>query len=388
MSGGSSAELLVGRHVRRLFGGSGGRSAGARPRRSAVGLLVCLVVLLLALLDGCGRPPKDVTAVVGVTATSAEPAPALSDALAATLRAEADRSQKPGVPDARLVQLGRAPADVDLTPMRGGDVENDSTERVKLIDAAFGKLSAGLASRAATREQLDVLDTLRAVAEAGSGPIYLLTSGVSTVDPVNLASLGWTFDAKAVAADLRRRDLLPHLGGRSVTFVGLGRVAGAQPALDQPEEVQVKALWLAICEAAGAAHCAVDDSSVVTAAPVATDVVSVVPVPRRHGTMTVAPPSDVLFGPDSAVLLPGADVPLCGLADQLIACDAGARVDNTGHVADVVQRRAGARRDRQPRRRRPAVQRCRTRHFRLGAPPAEDTFADTRRSLIEVGALS
>jgi outer membrane protein OmpA-like peptidoglycan-associated protein len=285
---------------------------------------------------GCGQPPKDVTAVVGVTATSAEPAPALSTALLQTLRSEADHSQQAGVPDVRIVRLGAAPLDIDLTPMRGEEVENDSAQRAKLIGAAFTSLSGRLAGLTASREQLDDLDTLRAAAEAGSGLIYLLTSGVSTVDPVNLAALGWAFNPKAVAADLRQRGLLPHLDGRSVTFVGLGRVAGAQPALAQPEEDQVKALWLAICQSAGAAHCAVDDSSQAAAAPTATWLVSVVPVPR-HGTTSVDLPTDVLFGPDSAVLLPQADVPLRGLADQLIACGAGARVDLVGHVADVVR---------------------------------------------------
>ncbi|MBL7487469.1 hypothetical protein I6A60_05990 [Frankia sp. AgB1.9] len=92
LSGESDVRVLGGRHVRWFHGETSGQCAGARPRRGVVGLLVCLVVLLGVVLAGCGRPPKDVTAVVALTATSAEPAPALSDALAATMRAEAGRS--------------------------------------------------------------------------------------------------------------------------------------------------------------------------------------------------------------------------------------------------------------------------------------------------------
>ncbi|MBL7487470.1 hypothetical protein I6A60_05995 [Frankia sp. AgB1.9] len=51
-----------------------------------------------------------------------------------------------GVPDVRLVQLGKAPADVDLTLMRGGDVENDSKQRAKLIDAEFRECRRGSAA--------------------------------------------------------------------------------------------------------------------------------------------------------------------------------------------------------------------------------------------------
>ncbi|MBX6390374.1 MAG: OmpA family protein [Frankia sp.] len=301
-----------------------------------------VLVVAGALLTGCAAP-KEWTAVIAMTATSAEPVPGLAEPLRLALEDAASASEQAGVPDVRLVLLDAEPVDIDLTPIRDGEVEFDPMVRPQMIDDALAALSEELGRRVALRPELDVLDTLRAAARAGGdGPIYLITSGISTVDPVNFAALGWDFDPQAVAADLADRGLLPSLDGRSVTFVGLGVSAGSQPPLAEPEEDKVRELWLAVCRAAGAADCAAVDGVLATGstAPGSRQPVTVVPVPH-HGT-TRGPESvdlagAVLFDGDSAILRPAADAVLRGLVAHLAQCGEGARVDVTGHVADVVR---------------------------------------------------
>lgn len=107
--------------------------------------------------------------------------------------------------------------------------------------------------------------------------------------------------------------MLPELAGWTVIFSGLGETAGRQPALPLPQQTKLASYWLAICHAAGAAACRVDDSPRPIRSSHSKVSVPIVPVPAvrsitgPHGQQQSVIPADLLFAFNSATLLPGAD---------------------------------------------------------------------------------
>jgi hypothetical protein len=90
--------------------------------------------------------------------------------------------------------------------------------------------------------------------------MLLLSSGVSTAGGFDLRKVGWSEPPAAAAAALKGRGLLPDLKGWTLIFSGLGETSGRQPALPLPQQTTLAAYWLAICRAAGATACRVDES--------------------------------------------------------------------------------------------------------------------------------
>jgi outer membrane protein OmpA-like peptidoglycan-associated protein len=250
--------------------------------------------------------------------------------------------------------------EVDLTPLRDArEVEQDSaTAREKALAKAARLRSALTASHPAANG-LDLLGTYRRALRAtpDGGTVVLVSSGVQTVDPLDVRTLGWDFDPGAVARELKGRGLVPDAHGRHVEFVGLGIAYGTQPELPLPAARRITELWRAVCAASEAASCTVRDDDVPRLPSASDRPVPVVPVGATPtscaGTFVV--PASVTFAADDARLKAGADRYLRPIADSLRRCPADRVVRITGHTArvgavesgfDLSARRARAVRDR------------------------------------------
>ncbi|MEN4476188.1 OmpA family protein [Mycolicibacterium cosmeticum] len=306
-----------------------------------------VVVLVGLAVVGCGTIEDRTQAanvIVVATATANEPAAILPADFDAVLRA-ANESRRGTltvlVPrDGRAEQIGD-PIDVKVT-RDGSEMENNEG----LIDAGIAKIGdevRGRTSAAASNErQLDLLTGLaEASRRADKSTIVLISSGLQTTGLIDFAALGWDFDDNAVIGQLRDDGFVPDLSGKKVMFVGLGETAGVQQALPQPMRAKVEGLWLDLCRAGGAAECTKAAMTQLDP-PVSTTPARTVDVPRFElpalpsaGEVQVSVPTQALFAPDSAELLPSAEGQLSALASELVA--RGASIDLVGHTWRVGQ---------------------------------------------------
>ncbi|MGD9988028.1 hypothetical protein [Pseudonocardia sp.] len=294
-----------------------------RRLRSLVEALLLVGGLIVAVaVGGCDRAPiatddrASVAAVVPIAHTSIvvahsgnEQAPTVTDAVRRPLRAAALDRDLPGA-DATVVSASRPDVEVvDLEPRRpNGDVEL-GPRRDDLVDARLDELQRAVDRAAAAGGGGDLLAALDVARRTGAKAIVVLSAGLSTTDPLDMRLIGWDQDPEAVAADLKARGLLPDLGGTAVTFSGLGLTAGSQPALELPARAALTRQWLAVCAAAGAASCSVDDSVRPFRPPLVSTPSPVVPVPRAAtthgpgGIDTVSVPAPLLFRANSCDLV-------------------------------------------------------------------------------------
>ena len=205
-----------------------------RPNRRRALALVEAAVLVLALvvvLSACGRPASAPPAahataiVVAHHAHELAPRPSAAD-LAALRAVAADPDADDAV--AHIVAAGIAAAEtVDLDPRRpNGDVERGP--RVdELLDARLDALAAAVDRAAAAGIDTDLLRALDVAAGTSAMTIVVLSSGLSTTDPLDLRIAGWDRDPGELATDLAERRALPDLSGRAVVFSGLARTAGS-----------------------------------------------------------------------------------------------------------------------------------------------------------------
>lgn len=305
-------------------------------------VLIGVLILLGLAVVGCASVEDRTQAanvIVVATATANEPAAILPADFDAVLRA-ANKSRHGTltvlVPqDGRAEQIG-APIGVKVT-RDGSEMENNEG----LIDEGIGKISDEVrmrtSSAASNEHQLDLLTGLaEASRRADKSTIVLISSGLQTMGLIDFASLGWDFDNGAVIDRLRDDGFMPDLSGKKVMFVGLGETAGAQQALPQPMRAKVEGLWLNLCRAGGAAECT-KAAMTQSEPPVSTTPARTVDVPRFElpalpsgGEVQVSVPSQALFAPDSAELLPSAEGQLAALAGELVF--RGASIDLVGHT--------------------------------------------------------
>ena len=311
--------------------------------RRILPLAVALSLAGSALLAACGDQPKPQTVVIAVTATANEPAPSLSEPTQALVRRAIDTD---GGSAMLLTVANGQPVtidgSIDLRLLRDGSdqIENNDTLRTQKSTALLAQLQGRLQSIDSGMGGLDMLGLLVGVGrQPGEATVLVVSSAVQGTDPVNLGVLGFDFDPNTVVDDLQARNLMPNLSGKTVIFVGMGDVAGAQPALNPAARGELTDLWLAVCRRAGAVSCDVDPTPAVATPPAATTPVPVVPVPDPS-TMVIDPatpdqalPSEVLFEPNSATLRPGASDALRPLADRIIT--ERSRVHLVGHVWKV-----------------------------------------------------
>lgn len=328
------------------------RPPSPRSRRAlwAVGLVALGLTLSACTTQARGHEwrPSSTTAVPSVvfvaTATRAEPAVRLPRSEQDALLRMALHSQRvDGAPVAVVVQ-GRPTQRYDLTPMRGAKVEHNSALRTRKAESIVEELAREIAASAATGRGLDLLGTMdRAGRESPQARIVVLSSGVSTVAPLDLRQLGWPDAGRAVADALRSQHALPqYVGGHHVTFYYLADASGTQPTLPVPLREGLIQGYLGVCRTA-AAHCTArsDPPSGLPARATASVPVVRLPAVRRVPTTSrcrglVRIPSVLLFAPDSSVLGPGADTSLRVVATTVLNNGGHTVITRiSGHTADV-----------------------------------------------------
>lgn len=307
--------------------------------------LLVTAVLMAVFLVGCGAPAdrsREANVVVVATATANEPGVQLPSGFDDTLRT-ANATHRGNV-TILMPRGGRTEQVGDPLPVAvlrdGTDPENDPG----LVAEGLSHISAELTSRAqrlfSDEPILDLLTGLNdAARRAPRATLVAISSGLQTTGLADFTGLGWDFRNSDVIANLRDHGFLPDLSGKKVIFVGLGDTAGAHQApLPEPMRAKVESLWLDICHAAGADDCTTSQPastsptlSAVAAKVVAVPVFSLPSLPAAGGSMPM--PTEALFAPDSAVLLPQAQGPLQALARELV--DRAAAVDLVGRTWSV-----------------------------------------------------
>jgi len=287
----------------------------APSRRGRLVVVAGVILAFAAAIPGCGV--HQAASALGAHATAIvaahhgnELAPELSGADLVRLHAAA---ADPDIDDvaAYVVAAGRPEVEkVDLEPRRpNGQIERGS--RIdRLVDERLAELQRAITRGAEQGTDVDQLRALGLAAQTGAEKIIVLTSGLSSTDPLDMRVSGWDRDPAGLARNLHDRGLLPDLRGRSVTFSGLSRTAGAQPPLGLREQAALRNQWLAICSESGAS-CRTDDTVRSATPPVSrlllpvVDVPTVTTTPGPAGVETVSVPTPLLFAPDSCELLDG-----------------------------------------------------------------------------------
>lgn len=293
-----------------------------RVPRAKIGMAILAAALSLPLLAGCGKNPVGTpdAVVVADSATANEPAPVLTNADRQLLD-EVGADSTDGMAYVVNPNTGQ-PTALPLTPRRAdGQVEYVQPRRDQLLDANVDHVQQAL-DHAAASGPFDLLTDIAAAVRVTSRPATLLviSSGLTTAGGFNLTDVGWGASPRLVAAQLRSRGLLPDLTGWRVLLSGLGDTAGRQTALPLPQRATLVSYWVAICRAAGAASCTVDEMTRPEPPSRSATRVPVVPVPRvvsvqgPPGWTGDSLPADEFFAFDSSQLLLGADSILGSLA--------------------------------------------------------------------------
>lgn len=299
---------------------------------------VALPLAGLVGIGGCAVAPQQAGAtsgdrvVVVVSGTANEPRPSLTGQALAVLRTAAasdDVSETNATRGSAAIVTsadGATEHTVQLTPRRADGSVEHGLSRQRLIDADVAAVTRAVAATQATRAGLDLLGGLAdAVRGVQPGTLIVVSDGLSTAGGLDLRQVGWHAVATQVAARLHARDLLPNLTGWHVLFTGLGEVAGDQPPLPNPQRDTLVGYWRAICRAAGAASCDIDQTRLPPTKPLATAAMPVVPVPDvssvvgPHGEVTTTVSDGALgFTGDSAVIRPAARDLLRSLAPAIV----------------------------------------------------------------------
>jgi hypothetical protein len=241
-----------------LYLRKGTQRSPARRRWLIVAAAVTAPLLGSVLLSRCQpAPDTPINVVVVASATANEPAPVLA-ALDRSMLRNAGSSTTRAVAFVVDPNTGK-PREVSLTPRRAdGEVDYGPNRNTKLT-ANVNRVQESLNTLTAS-EPFDLLTMIAQAVRVTSvpGTLLVLSSGLSTAGGFDLRQVGWGADPHAVAAWLNRRGLLPRLAGWHVVFSGLADTAGPQPALPLPQRTILTRYWLAICQVAGAASCAVD----------------------------------------------------------------------------------------------------------------------------------
>jgi outer membrane protein OmpA-like peptidoglycan-associated protein len=290
------------------------RCFARRPVRRLPLLTIVASIVLSCWVAACGAPPASTpdAIVIVPSATANEPAPELAADNRAMLE-DAGATSTQAVAYIVSPATGQ-PAQVALTPRRADGQVEYGPRRDYLLGQDVNRVDQLLRGQAASGP-FDLLGMIAAAVRVTSPPgtLLIVSSGLSTAGGFDLRMVGWDADPGSVAAQLKRRGLLPDLAGWHVIFSGLGDTAGRQPPLPLPQRTTLEAYWMAICRAAGAAGCRADEMTRPEPPSRSTVPVPVVPVPAvvsvrgPHGSTGVIVPGDELFPFDSAALLPGAD---------------------------------------------------------------------------------
>lgn len=294
--------------------------------RLAVRVLACLLVTLFgaSMLAACGPQPATAEIIVLVaSATRNEPAAVLAPPDLALLR-QAALSSNGAIADVVNPNSGQSVM-VPLTPRRPDGQVDYGPDRANELAANLNQVQR-LLRLEASDQPFDLLTLMAHGVKVSSvpGTLIVASSALSTAGGFDLRQVGWYADPAAIAAQLKREGLLPSLTGWHVLFTGLGDTAGDQPALPLPQLSELADYIMAICRAAGAASCAIDDVTRPDPPAISTYPAPVVSVPvvtsvqGPHHSMTASIPADMFFRLNSSQLLPGADGILGPLAAKAV----------------------------------------------------------------------
>lgn len=290
----------------------------AAPGRAAgrVTTIVITMAMTAAVLSACSDsgPSQQPAPVVVVSLSANQPRPALTSAVEKEMASWAASAIDVGTAKIELVSAEGVQT-VDLTPMRGTQLEQSNPDQV--AQGNVTRFEQKLATMATSKPGNDPLDSLSIAARnaAPGADIYLIGSGVSTVNPLDLRVTGWGFNPTVLVADLSRRGLLPNLSSHNVTFIGLGDTRAPQENLSNAARTKIYAVWTSICAKALAASCTIIGGDLPDVPSATSTATPVVPVPADPSLAFAAPTAEkpvqqltfnedtvVRFQPDSATL--------------------------------------------------------------------------------------
>ncbi len=285
--------------------------------------------LLLATLTGCERSaeaaePTGALAIVVGARGNMPPADLVGTAASARDMAVAQQSffsvvVADGAPYVAESGVLKATGDTASAKQEQGEAN-----RQRVDDAVAG-------ARARTPES-DLLAALQVAAasiqaQPGHRSIVVLDSGLSTTGALDFRNPDLLDAVPSEIADaLGTSQRLPALEGMSVQFLGLGNTAEPQAELDRIRRSQLRTIWTAIAETAGASSVAVESAQ--AQGPPLGDLPPVTPVPVTPGysctdnMMTITggalafrPYTDVFLDPATAedILRPVADQVKAGM---------------------------------------------------------------------------
>ena len=289
----------------------------AAPSRAAwrVTVVVIAMAMTTEFLGACSDSvPSQSAPVVAVSLSANQPRPALTSAVEKRMASWAASAADVGAAKIELVSADGVQT-VDLTPMRGAQLEQSHPDQV--AQGNVTRFEQKLATMATSKSGNDPLASL-SIAARNAPPgadIYLIGSGVSTVNPLDLRVTGWGVNPTELAADLSRRGLLPNLSSHNVTFIGLGDTRAPQENLSNAARTKIYAVWTSICAKALAASCTIIAGDLPDVPSATSTATPVVPIPADPSLSFVAPTAEkpvqqmtfnedtvVRFQPDSATL--------------------------------------------------------------------------------------
>jgi outer membrane protein OmpA-like peptidoglycan-associated protein len=296
-----------------------------------------LAIIVAMALSGCQSMPRAQALTIALTATSADPAPDL-DPLTSVVREHAAAALLPGDGKVTVVTLDETEV-VDLTPMRGQDVESVSAAANRLITSNLDALRAVLGKAASAKDGLDVIGTLdRALEQTPSGGhVILESSGYSTVAPVDLNKAGdWIGNPDGFVRAVNPDDL-PNATGKHITFAGLGypNPASTQEQAAPAARTALTKIMLGLCAKMHAATCDTITGPAGQEPATAANKVPQVILNQitTHCVGQTNIDASIAFEPYSAMLLPVVDAILAPIAESLTRCPSGTLINATGYSA-------------------------------------------------------
>ena len=249
------------------------------PRWPAGLVLLAAAAPLTLLLTGCQAPSHTAEAVVVLpSATANEPAPTLAPADRAMLY-HAGRPAPGAWPTWSARPPGRPPG-WSLTPVRADGQVEYGPRRDYLLSQNVNRVQRVLRAEAATGP-FDLLQMIGSAVRVTSHPgtLLILSPGcLRRVASTSATSAGtptrgpWPHSSGSVAC-------CPGWPGGGWSSPGWPMYLGRQPTLPLPQRTTLTAYWMAICHAAGAAACRIDDTIRPDPPSRSTRPVPVVPVP-------------------------------------------------------------------------------------------------------------
>lgn len=302
-------------------------------------ITTALAVILAMTICGCQQLARPQALTIALTATSADPAPNLG-LLASLVSEHAAAALLPGDGKVLVVTPDHTQV-VDLTPMRGQDVEAVEAKRRKLIDANLNSLQDILSKAFTAKDGLDVIGTLdRALEQTpDGGHVVLGSSGYSTVAPMDLNSAGnWIGNPEGFVQTVNAGDL-PSAMGKHITFVGIGypNPASPQEQAGPAARTALTKILLGLCTKMNALSCNSLSGPAGQEPATSTNKVPRVMLNQitTHCVGQTNIDASVAFEPNRRELLSAADAILAPIAESLARCPNGTVINATGHSAIV-----------------------------------------------------